>query len=162
MDDAHRKRAARVGGSDPDTDPDADTDNPDTDADIAPPVEAGRCRAGLESWLRDRESALASSLVEAARALADELDADPSSSPLWGRYSTLLAQLTEHHLDVDAYALRRAEQAVAYVQGGQARCSGCERVLHSCPYCRSGDGDGVQVGWAEPAHPDDSWPALNP
>ena len=161
--DACRKRAARNGRPDPDTYPDiADADAdiyPDTDT--PPPVEAGRCRAGLESWLDGRETSLASSLVEAARALADELDADPSSSPLWGRYSTLLGQLTEHHLDVDLYGLRRTEQAVAYVHGGQVRCAGCERVVHSCPYCRKGDGDGLRFGWAEPVHPDDAYPALN-
>ena len=155
VDDSHRKRKARRNGSEPDI----EADNPDADADI-PAVEPGRCRDGLERWLDGRETSLASSLVAASRALADQVDANPSSSPLWGRYSTLLGQLTEHHLAVDVYEGRRTDQAIAYVQGGQVRCEGCERVLYACPYCRKGDGDGVRVGWAVPEHPDDAYPAL--
>ena len=156
VNDSHRKRKARSNGHNPDI----GADDPDANTDI-PAVEPGRCRAGLDSWLEGRESSLAASLVAAARSLADEVDADPSSSPLWGRYSTLLGQLTEHHLDVDTYGLRRAEQAVAWVNGGEARCTGCERIVHSCPYCSKTRGQGVRVAWAEPVHPDDAYPEID-
>jgi hypothetical protein len=50
-----------------------------------PKVVAKRARAGLESWLEERRD-VPSVLVESARALADEVDARPGDSPLWGRY----------------------------------------------------------------------------
>ena len=95
--DACRKRAARVGRSEPDTNADnadTDADNPDTDTDT-PFVEPGRCRAGLERWLVEVDTAPAV-LVEHCRLLADEVDRDPDSSPLHGRYSTALGQLVAH------------------------------------------------------------------
>lgn len=88
VDDAHRKRASRQ------------SDNGHATADV-PPVRSdtpalvrGRVRAGLEEWLADRPG-LAGSVTSAARVLADQLDAAPDHSPLWGRYSTVLGQLVE-------------------------------------------------------------------
>ena len=159
VDDAHRKRFARAAGSNGHR-PDTDADNADTDADNAdqPEVVAGRCREGLEEWLDNREGSLSQAVVSACRALADEVDAKPSSSPLWGRYSQLLGQLVEHATDVDEYESKRSNQAVAYVLGGEVRCEGCERVVHSCPYCHNKQKN--QLRWAYPLHPDEAYPAL--
>lgn len=104
--DAHRKRSARArNGHEPDADalivdPDTNPDtNPDTDPDGTrtpqrPDTEPGRCREGLEEWLRDHWD-LPSALVEHCRTLADEVDADPTRSPIHGRYTSALAALIE-------------------------------------------------------------------
>lgn len=97
--DAHRKRAARArNGHKPDADTaaiDPDT-NPDTDPDgpSMPRADPGRCREGLETWILDHPD-LPSALVEHCRTLADEVDADPTRSPIHGRYTSALAALTE-------------------------------------------------------------------
>ena len=62
----------------------------------------GRVRGGLEAWLNTRE-ALPEVLVSSARVLADELDAASDSSPLWGRYTTLIQALTEPQFQERAF-----------------------------------------------------------
>jgi hypothetical protein len=84
VDNTHRMRAARSG-------------NGHVAVDVEPSpldTEPGRARAGLETWLAD-VGELPTVLVEAARVLADQVDAEPSDSPLWGRYSHLLAALID-------------------------------------------------------------------
>jgi len=160
VDDTHRKRFARAVGSnghkatvDADTDPDM-SDMSDT----VPEIAAGRCREGLEEWLDGRESSLSQAVVSACRALSDEVDAKPSSSPLWGRYSQLLGQLVEHATSVDEYEQKRTAQAIAFVMGGEVRCHGCERVVSSCPYCHNTAKN--MLRWAYPLHPDKAYPPL--
>jgi hypothetical protein len=87
--DACRKRAARRRAS-------GNGQNPDTIADALPVGEPGRARAGLEAWIAEKQGwDLPSSVVEAARLLADQVDGDPDHSPLWGRYLDCLRQLHE-------------------------------------------------------------------
>jgi hypothetical protein len=62
----------------------------------------GRVRGGLEAWLNTRED-LPEVLVASARVLADELDAASDSSPLWGRYTTLMQALTEPQFQEQAF-----------------------------------------------------------
>lgn len=57
-----------------------------------PVGDAGRVRAGLETWLVGQLSDFPAVLVEAARALADQVDREPRNSPLWGRYTALLME----------------------------------------------------------------------
>jgi hypothetical protein len=66
-----------------------------------PVREPGRVRAGLEAWIAKRAviAELPEVTVEAARVLADELDADPDASPLWGRYTALIETLTTPQLE---------------------------------------------------------------
>ena len=117
MDDAHRKRAARVGGSDPDIDPDiadADADNPDGYPDT-PDVVAGECRAGLDEWLAE-VSDVPAALVAHCRMLADQVDADPDNSPLHGRYSTALGQLAAHVEIISETERARLESALSEIR----------------------------------------------
>jgi hypothetical protein len=67
INDSHRKRAARSSATK---------------------------RLGLEAFLGVATD-LPASLVEAARALADAVDANPDDSPLWGRYTAILDDLHE-------------------------------------------------------------------
>src|SRR5512132_387690 len=62
----------------------------------------GRVRGGLEAWLNTRED-LPEVLVASVRVLADELDAASDSSPLWGRYTTLMQALTEPQFQERAF-----------------------------------------------------------
>ena len=64
---------------------------------------SGRVRAGLEQWLIDQPD-LPAVTVEAARVLADELDADTDASPLWGRYTAILETLTAPEVQAHAVA----------------------------------------------------------
>src|SRR5262249_31685778 len=77
VDNAHRMRAAR-NGADAHTNAhiaDTTAHNAHTEPGT-PPVDRGRVRAGLETWLAD-QIALPEAVVEAARVLADELDDEP-------------------------------------------------------------------------------------
>jgi len=69
--------------------------------DVLPVGEPGRVRAGLEAWIEKRavRSDLPEVTVAAARVLADELDADTSASPLWGRYTAILETLTVSQIE---------------------------------------------------------------
>jgi hypothetical protein len=130
-----------------------------------PPTEPGRVRQGLEAWLADQVSEPEQLVVEAARALADEVDRSPRNSPLWGRllalYETLLAPVRQAAAWGDEVerlyaevALSRAneewrvEQYRAAVERGDDPSGwervvpiGCARGRHSwvnltCQYCR--------------------------
>ena len=72
--------------------------------DGGPTVEPGRVRCGLEAWLEDQDH-LPCVTVAAARVLADELDADTGSSPLWGRYAQVLAALTAPEVEARSWNL---------------------------------------------------------
>jgi hypothetical protein len=74
----------------------------DRDRRRGPKVVANRARAGLEAWIGTRTD-VPSVLVESARVLADEVDARPGDSPLWGRFLNCLRQLTEPELEAAAW-----------------------------------------------------------
>lgn len=107
VDDAHRKRAARRRAA-------GNGQKADVSkvADMAPAGGPGRVRVGLEAWVARRAvvSDLPEVTVEAARVLADELDADPDASPLWGRYTALVEVLTAPQ--VQAQALHAEQRAI--------------------------------------------------
>jgi hypothetical protein len=68
----------------------------DTNADIGanadiPALVPGRCREGLDEWLEGLLDVDAPALVAHCRVLADEVDRDPRSSALHGRYTAALA-----------------------------------------------------------------------
>jgi hypothetical protein len=126
VDDAHRKRAARAAGQN------ADTNGQKSDAfsDVLPVREPGRVRAGLESWLEKR-AIIAADLpevtVEAARVLADELDADSGASPLWGRYTALVETLTAPQLEAQAFNAEVRELYAEFATIGAAEAWRAER-----------------------------------
>jgi hypothetical protein len=92
--DSHRKRAQRSGRAG-----EKDPALPVAAA-VAPPApngngtSGGRARLGLEQWLEAQPPELLPTvLTESARLLADQIDADPSQSAMWGRFVTLLVEL---------------------------------------------------------------------
>ena len=107
--DACRKRAARNGTSNPDIDADSDISYPDT-----PDTVPGECRTGLDEWLAE-VSDVPAALVAHCRMLADQLDADPDSSPLHGRYTTALGQLAAHVEIVSEAERVRLETALSEI-----------------------------------------------
>jgi hypothetical protein len=160
VDDAHRKRAARrraIGKG----------HNPDAISDVLLTGEPGRVRAGLEAWLEKRAviSDLPEVTVEAARVLADELDADTGASPLWGRYTALIETLTTPQLEAQAFnhETRLIFEEFATIQAAeswraekcrQARAEGKDatRWGHLCPVgCVMGRHDWYQ--WGGPDSP---------
>ena len=123
--DRCRMRVARLGER-----------NPNANGGLAAPqVAPGRALAGLEAWASQFGAGdLPQVLLEAARALAAEVDKAPTASNLWGRYAEVVRQLTDHvealrnevrdelapilgelqHLgDVDRYRAERFRRAVA-------------------------------------------------
>ena len=127
VDDAHRKRFARAVGSNghrPPVNADTDTDMPDTVADM-PDIVPGSVLAGLEDWLAGLEDVLPGAAVSQARMLAGQLDANPSASPLHGRYSTVVALLVEA-ADQVAGQLRADFHATT----GRLIATGCEEQMH--------------------------------
>jgi hypothetical protein len=129
--------------------------------------EPGRVRSGLESWLESRAGLgdLPEVTVEAARVLADELDADTGASPLWGRYTALIETLTTPQLEAQAFnhETRLIFEEFATIQAAeswraekcrQARAEGKDatRWGHLCPLgCVMGRHDWYQ--WGGPDSP---------
>jgi hypothetical protein len=127
-----------------------------------PKVVTNRARAGLEAWLETR-SDVPSVLVESARALADEVDARPGDSPLWGRYLGCLRQLTAPEVEAQAWnaevreiyeefaSIRVAEEWRA-ARAAKARAEGkdASRWGHLCPVgCVQGRHDWHRWGGPE-------------
>jgi hypothetical protein len=156
--DACRKRAARRRAK-------GNGQHPDTIVDALPVREPGRVRAGLETWIAKRAviAELPEVTVEAARVLADELDADPDASPLWGRYTALIETLTTPQLEAQEFnaevraifeefaSIRIAEEWRA-AQAAKARAEGkdASRWGHLCPVgCVQGRHDWHQWGGPE-------------
>jgi hypothetical protein len=61
----------------------------------------GRARAGLEMWAAKHAGEPPEVLLSAARQLADEVDREPQSSPLWGRYLQCLQQLAQPEIEAN-------------------------------------------------------------
>jgi hypothetical protein len=110
-----------------------------------PKVAANRARAGLEAWLEDQRD-VPSVLVESARVLADEVDARPGDSPLWGRYLDCLRQLTGPEQQAIAWndEVRQIYEEFASIQVAEEwRAEKCRQALadgkdasrwgHLCP-----------------------------
>lgn len=131
---AHRmraRRAARV--SDP------------AEAAVVPPSgngSRGSVRLGLEAWLAEQVVEPPEVLVAAARALADEVDADRDDSPLWGRYLDAVRQLQEPVAQTVAIndELRRIYESIGL-------CRADEEWRHA-QYMRAVErGDPYPEGW---------------
>lgn len=135
--------------------------------DEAPPqpdpraVEPGRCRAGLEAWIgTDPDPDLPQALVEAGRALADEVDAAPRNSPLWGRYTAILTALVEARGILGARAeaelqatMRGLQQVDADETERAQRCRGAETSEEARRWTRV-----VPIGCLEGEHRPYRWP----
>ena len=91
--DRCRMRLARLGPRKPN----ANGAKPNAAPVPAPEVVPGRALEGLNRWAAGFEDAdIPAVLLEAARALAAEVDKAPTASNLWGRYLDALRQLTDH------------------------------------------------------------------
>jgi hypothetical protein len=110
-----------------------------------PDDEPGRCRVGLETWLETQPN-VPEALTEAARSLADRVDADPRNSPLWGRYAHVLSMVVD-------VALEREEQAAADILWSLfADCSAHpgdprHRMSHCATCCAASIGGQVADPW---------------
>jgi hypothetical protein len=82
---ACRKRGSRAGR--------VVRDQPPSPSKPPAPPTGGVLRRGLEDWLVERPG-MPEAVVAQARVLADQLDAAPDDSPLHGRYSAVLSQLS--------------------------------------------------------------------
>jgi hypothetical protein len=115
-------------------------------------AEPGRCRAGLEAWLVDQFD-VPEAVTEAARALADRVDADPRNSPLWGRYSTVLGMLTNITLERED----RAAREVMWDLFASCTNPSHPRVTHCSACCQEGTracgrGDHEWSAYLDPTH----------
>ena len=123
--DRCRMRQARLAGPKPNGNtPNANKANANVDPVAAPETVPGRAREGLEQWAEGFDAGdLPAGVLEAARALAVEVDKAPTASNLWGRYLDALRQLTDH-----AEALRdRVRDELAPIFGELQHESDVER-----------------------------------
>jgi hypothetical protein len=92
----------------------------------------------LEAWIEKRAVGgdLPEVTVEAARVLADELDADTGASPLWGRYTALIETLTAPQLEAQAF---NAEVREIYEEFARIRAAEAWRVEQYRKAVNAGD-----------------------
>jgi hypothetical protein len=129
--------------------------------DRLPVGEQGRLRFGLEQWLEKRAGVgdLPEVTVEAARVLADELDADTGASPLWGRFTHLLELLTAPETQAQAFI---AEAAAIYESLGAVAGAESWRSVNQRDALERGDDPArweriVPVGCVRGRHRPHNW-----
>ena len=101
-----------------------------------PTVDPGSCVDGLESYLEGIEDELPAAVVAHARSLARQVDADPGSSPLHGRYSTTLEQLVAASTAVVGQAMHGFYETTSrqIATGCESQLRGEHRLL-ACGEC---------------------------